>query len=275
MGIWLITPARLIVAGMALLCASLWPVGGILRSLCPGAVRKAWTCLGAMIVSFAVGFAAVGWRVSATAPTETDWIIASLLFSGAWFVLGVASLSRQTMLDVVRVATLEREAMVDPLTGLFNRRRLTAHLAAEIARTRRYGRSLSVLLIDIDHFKRVNDGHGHQAGDDVLRAVADALRARVRPSDFVARYGGEEMLVVAPETDARAAAALGERLRLAVESLAVRAVPTGAAVPVTASIGLASLRADDDPFSLVAAADRALYQAKREGRNCVRGRAAA
>jgi diguanylate cyclase (GGDEF)-like protein len=165
-------------------------------------------------------------------------------------------------------------AITDPLTELPNHREFQRVLAAECERQSRYsslrapGHNLSVLLVDIDHFKAVNDGHGHPAGDHVLRNVAVALRHAMRAFDLVARYGGEEFGVVLPETDERGALHVAERARDAVS----RVVHTidDASLRVTVSIGVAT--APDDgmsPAQLVSAADAALYRSKAAGRNRV------
>jgi diguanylate cyclase (GGDEF)-like protein len=152
---------------------------------------------------------------------------------------------------------------VDGLTGVANRRTFDARLAAEADRSVRSGRPLSVVLFDVDHFKRLNDLHGHQAGDEALQRVAATLSAGVRSIDLVARYGGEEFVVILPDTDLATAGQTAERLRRAVEAL-----PTEPRV--TASLGVAALpRSALDPTGVVAAADEALYEAKQGGRNRV------
>jgi two-component system, cell cycle response regulator len=176
----------------------------------------------------------------------------------------------------LRAATqrAERLSVTDALTGAFNRRYLVEQLGQEIVRATRYHRSLSVMLCDIDHFKLVNDAHGHQAGDDVLRGFVRTLLSRLRSVDWMARYGGEEFLVVLPETTLEGATIIAEILRQAV---AQAAHPTAKGpVAVTASFGVATFRADpraSDPAAslerLVAAADGALYDAKSRGRNRV------
>lgn len=176
-------------------------------------------------------------------------------------------------------AELEALARRDGLTGLPNRRCADEHLAQEFARHRRSGRPFAVAVIDIDHFKRVNDKHGHSAGDEVLRAVAQSLAAHVRQSDIVARQGGEEFLLLMPETDADGARTVCEKLREAVAVLRVPLTPAEVdgpgprpplAVAVTVSIGVAVCQDNSaDAAALVAAADRALYAAKQGGRNRV------
>ncbi|UJX45297.1 sensor domain-containing diguanylate cyclase [Xanthobacter sp. YC-JY1] len=163
---------------------------------------------------------------------------------------------------------LERMAITDSLTGLPNRRALDLTLDVEMQRSRRERRELAVLMIDIDHFKRVNDTHGHTVGDAVLAEVAHRVqRAACRPGDFVCRYGGEEFVVVLPETPAAGAELVGERIRAGVAATAV--MTHGLAIEITVSVGIAVQRADDGPGELVARSDKALYTAKRAGRNRV------
>lgn len=156
----------------------------------------------------------------------------------------------------------------DPLTGLRNRRAFDRELAAERTRYERYHRPLAVLLIDLDHFKQINDTHGHEAGDAVLQLVAEILEQEVRDNDIPARLGGEEFVVLLPETGLERAIEAGERLRTAIERLTVRW--RGATIPVRASIGAASTpECTPDPRALVRTADEALYAAKSQGRNRV------
>ncbi|HEX9904759.1 MAG TPA: PleD family two-component system response regulator [Propylenella sp.] len=160
-------------------------------------------------------------------------------------------------------------AITDPLTGLYNRRYLDAHIASAVEHAGATGKPVCVLLFDIDHFKAINDHYGHDAGDDVLKDFADRLRRGVRNIDLVARLGGEEFVLVMPETDAAFAAAVAERLRSDVEKVAF---PTrsGESIAVTVSIGLAEWQGTADTVeSLVRRADQALYAAKRAGRNRV------
>lgn len=164
-----------------------------------------------------------------------------------------------------------RVSVTDGLTGLNNRRVLDEELEKEFIRARRHGRTFSVLLLDIDHFKLVNDKHGHGVGDLVLKQVAAAVRRSTRDGlDIVARYGGEELAVLAPETDLANAVALAERIRSTVEAIAVD--DEGTQVKVTLSVGCAELSSVDTlPQSLFERADQKLYLAKNGGRNRVLG----
>jgi diguanylate cyclase (GGDEF)-like protein len=155
---------------------------------------------------------------------------------------------------------LERMSVTDALTGLNNRRRMTEVLQNETLRSQRLKHAFSVLMADVDHFKAYNDTHGHPAGDELLKQVAAVLRDETRDVDFVARYGGEEFLVLLPETKARGAAELADRIQRRLASLDVG--------PVTLSFGIAEFPAHGDTGDkLIDVADAALYEAKREGRN--------
>ena len=167
--------------------------------------------------------------------------------------------------DLERLASSIRErARLDGLTELPNRAALDDRLAEEVERSVRYRQPLSVLFLDIDHFKSINDARGHQVGDDVLRALADTLQATVRSPDFVARYGGEEFVVIAPGTWTVDAAVLGNRIRDAV----ARDVPQPLGSPITMSIGIAGVpEHGQDAASVLHVADLALYAAKAGGRD--------
>jgi diguanylate cyclase (GGDEF)-like protein len=174
-----------------------------------------------------------------------------------------------TAIDAALLYSLaESLARVDALTGLANRRQLDTDLELEIERAARYGRPLAFLMIDVDHFKEVNDTFGHALGDDVLQGLASVLREHMRAGDTAYRYGGEEFAILARETDSDGGWAVGERLRRAVERQ--YAAHAAQDIPITVSIGLASdVTGDDTAADLITAADRALYDAKHGGRNQV------
>lgn len=167
-----------------------------------------------------------------------------------------------------RAEALERLAFFDGLTGIANRRFLDRQLEALISGSRRHGRPLAVALVDADRFKRINDSRGHAVGDEVLSEVARRLGARLRTEDHIGRFGGEEFLVLLPDTGADDAAAVAESLRAEVSSRPV--VVEGGEVDVTVSMGWAVWEGDT-AHALVARADAALYRAKAEGRNRVTG----
>lgn len=170
-----------------------------------------------------------------------------------------------------RSLTLSVEwAVTDPLTGLNNRRYLDTHIQTLLDRSRRRGRDLSVLIADIDHFKAINDTHGHEGGDDILKDFARRVRGAVRGADLACRYGGEEFVVAMPDTTPDIAEQVAERLRQAIAGEPFVIAATGQRVTVTASIGIATLELDDtDSAALLRRADKALYAAKNGGRNRV------
>jgi diguanylate cyclase (GGDEF)-like protein len=194
-------------------------------------------------------------RVGRSATSVRARDLACLRDLGA--ALGVA-LSRAELIDA-----LSRASATDPLTGLANRRSFDAGLARELAGIRRHGRPVSLCLLDVDHFKRYNDTHGHLAGDQALVLVASVLRSELRGLDLAARYGGEEFVLLLPDTDLDAAAGVAERIRSAVADL------PAPGSPLTVSIGVAAATEGCFPDALIATADEALYAAKEGGRNRV------
>jgi two-component system cell cycle response regulator len=195
--------------------------------------------------------------------------------------LGAADFIRKPVQEVELAARLKaalrtrdlqvellRLARHDALTGLYNRRYFLERLATEHARARRYHKLSTLALLDVDRFKTVNDGFGHDVGDAVLRQIADILRAGIRTVDVAARYGGEEFALLLPETSAAGAFTCLDRLRLAAERAAWPAL--GPRSPVTFSAGVAILVVDDtNPEVSLKLADEALYEAKERGRNRV------
>lgn len=161
---------------------------------------------------------------------------------------------------------VSRQAVTDPLTGLANHGRFQDLLSTEVEQVRRYGHPLSLILLDIDNFKLVNDTHGHQQGDQVLKAVARVLRDTSREADVPARYGGEEMALILPHTDLEGAYAIAERARIAIEELRVPMVEGEGDLQVTASLGVATLT-QGEKDTLIGETDAALYEAKRSGKN--------
>lgn len=158
-------------------------------------------------------------------------------------------------------------AMTDPLTGLYNRRYLDQHLEMAMQRNRTAGKPLSFILLDIDHFKAVNDTHGHAAGDRILQQFSKRIQHSVRDFDLCARFGGEEFVVMMPEAERQLAEKVGERLRWAMESQPFETGEEVGSITVTCSLGGATLKEGEDATSLMKRADMALYEAKGAGRN--------
>ena len=163
---------------------------------------------------------------------------------------------------------LNQLAITDGMTGLFNHRHFQELLRNELARSKRYGYPVGLLMIDIDHFKIFNDTYGHQVGDEVLKRVAQSLNANVRTTDIVSRYGGEEMTVILPHTELDGAGYVAEKIRQAIEDLEL---PVGGKiVKITVSIGVAAFPdCATEQSDLILQADGALYVAKENGRNQV------
>jgi diguanylate cyclase (GGDEF)-like protein len=263
----------LLAASMILLAAALFPTRDLIGRLPPGGVRTRWRLMGAMVAFFLVcyvGYAALFWDRHVTVESL---IVPLVFFLGSSFVWMTARLSLQTAIDMRRVALLERESLTDALTGLFNRRYFDRRLGEEVALARRHGRALSVLMVDIDHFKDVNDRLGHQAGDEALVALARVVAANLRESDIAVRFGGDELVVIAPAASTADAVRIGERWRQCIASpdIATSCLPERLrGIGLTISVGVASLGGGiDSAEKLVAAADANLYLAKQRGRNRV------
>ncbi len=184
---------------------------------------------------------------------------------------GIVRLVARELGGPLRIAALmdesQRLATTDPLTGLSNRRALLAALHVEISHARRHGTPLSFCLLDVDHFKSVNDVHGHAAGDLVLASIGQLLRRELRVPDVPARWGGEEFVVVLKQSNGNGALVAAERIRKAVEVLEIGS--GGKAIPVTVSIGVSEFCAADSAETLIERADSAMYRAKLGGRNRV------
>jgi two-component system cell cycle response regulator len=193
-------------------------------------------------------------------------------FADAVIKAAVAAIQRAQLIEITKAdnARLEALAHTDPLTLVLNRRALMSRLAAEVDRARRYESVVTILMIDLDHFKGVNDTYGHPAGDQVLRDVAQLLQHEVRSVDIVSRYGGEEFIVVLPETSTEGAIVFAERIRERIEARMFES--TGHSLLLTTSIGVATFPSErvTTMDELIRRADEALYRAKADGRNRVR-----
>ncbi len=180
------------------------------------------------------------------------------------FVGGIAS----SYLVYHSYREIEAQSNTDPLTGLANRRRFFRELEHLAEITQRQNRPLSLIMIDIDYFKRLNDRYGHKAGDEVLRQVAVYLKHGVREQDLVVRYGGEEFLILLPWTDLSTAGEIAERIRSDIEAMEIL-IPPHASIRLTVSLGISSVRAGESTDQVLRRVDRAMYRAKEGGRNRV------
>ncbi|MGH7663778.1 MAG: GGDEF domain-containing response regulator [Gemmatimonadaceae bacterium] len=204
--------------------------------------------------------------------TDEEFAQEDVDFAGIVVNVALAAIRRAKVIELARAdnARLEALSTTDPLTLLLNRRSLVDRLGTELERALRYGTALTLLLVDIDHFKGVNDTYGHLVGDDVLREVSSLLQHAVRTVDIVARFGGEEFVILLPETGREGGVAFAERTRERIESHLFGGAH-GAAFRLTASVGVATFPDDkvSSSYDLFARADEALYRAKAEGRNRV------
>lgn len=202
---------------------------------------------------------------------ELEHIIQALIFYGLSWVLylSISTVRIENFLNRITMEKqyemLETESATDPLTGLYNRRYLKEEIQKELSRSERSGIRFCILMIDIDHFKKINDNYGHITGDDVLKELSTILRNSVRISDKVFRYGGEEFIVLLPETVAIDAKILGERIREKIENFSF----SGVRKKVTISGGIAQTSVDCTQELLIQKADKRLYMAKEGGRNAV------
>ncbi len=193
-----------------------------------------------------------------------EFVITTVIFSSMALIGPTVVGARIIRRDQALQEEVTRLSQEDHLTGLLNRRRVTQLLEQEVHRALRYDTSFSVILMDIDHFKEINDHFGHQAGDTALRKVADVIKTALRAPDSVGRWGGEEFLIILAETDIDGGLSLAEKLRSRVESAYV-----GRIGHRTASFGVTAFEDGDDIGSIIARADAGLYAAKRGGRNRV------
>jgi diguanylate cyclase (GGDEF)-like protein len=185
----------------------------------------------------------------------------------------VAQRTHELQEEVLRRRQAEERAqqlaITDPLTGLQNRRHFFAMLENEILRARRYQTGFAVILLDIDYFKQVNDHYGHLVGDQVLRGLAERVRANFRAVDTLARYGGEEFIFLLPESDLENAVRAAERLRLDLEKKPLETATGIVGITVSSGVTLFNPQTDSTPDSILERADKALYQSKDQGRNRV------
>jgi len=260
----------IIILGILLLLGAFVPLRRILEILPSGLTRKAWAGMAFLIGCSIVGYLLFFWLNDTEGPDHhEDWLISLICLSASIFVLCVCMISHRTAKEVSRIAELELAVLTDPLTELYNRRHILSLLEKECSRCRFLRCPLSVLLLDIDSFKKINDTYGHQAGDFVLKEFSRLLAAIQHDSCFIGRYGGEEFLILLPDTTQFNASQTAERLRYLIESTTIM-LENKYEIPVTASIGVAtSSSLNETPQELISLADKALYAAKRSGRNNV------
>ncbi|MBA4420301.1 MAG: GGDEF domain-containing protein [Anaerolinea sp.] len=263
----------LVILGLLVLFSSLSQIRKLIKQLGTSPIRQKWFIQCGLVFFFIFGY--LGYTVAFWG-TYSEWIqtiVPGVFFFGAVFVWITTSLSLQTAIDIRRVALLEHENIMDPLIGIYNRRYMDRRLKEEFDRAKRYQHDLALLMIDIDHFKRVNDKYGHIVGDMVLRYCGGLVLEKVRTTDIVTRYGGEEILIIAPMTSSVGAVSLAERVRSSIhihEFVLSNENNQQIEIKITVSIGVSYLNARvKDVDSLIKEADKAMYQAKSNGRNRV------
>ena len=261
------------IAGSVILIASLSPLFELMKELPSGHFRKWWGMLIALIFFFIIGYLYYVQQHHTDSGFSQNLIIPYILFFGSVFVFFTITLFLKTTIYIKRIYQLEIENITDPLMGISNRRHLTQILKEEFSKAKRYKHPFSILMIDIDHFKKVNDTYGHDVGDKILMNLGKLIQELIRETDHVARYGGEEIMVICPLTDAGHAVELAERLRQDIEARCMVSTDTNKEVSrvcITVSIGVAEYTDDiGNTDGLVKRADMALYRAKNEGRNCI------
>lgn len=229
--------------------------------------RSAWT-LAVCLWGYYVGLYVLMWFIEPLQPISPNALLSVNIFNFTTVFLMFAYLTMYYVVTVTRAhRRLARMATTDPLTGLFNRRHMVDLTEKLLAREQRQQGKLTLMLMDLDHFKDINDQYGHELGDRVLQRVALLLRDQAREQDFVGRWGGEEFLAVLPETDPEQALVAAERIRAAVQALEWTDLKPG--LQVTLCAGISQLNDRDSFSSAIARADRALYRGKAHGRNRV------
>lgn len=261
----------LLFVSIVVLMFSLWPIRRLISDLPPGTTRRWWSRLSVLVILFIFGYLAYTYSHLEFYRGSIDLIVPAIFFFGAMFVFLVITLSLRTTNDIKKIYNLEHENTTDPLMGIGNRRYMERRLRSEFHRAKRYRHPLALIMIDIDHFKKVNDQCGHLVGDAVLKKLATLIVDTVRDSDVVCRYGGEEIVVILPHTEGQAAVKVAEGLRIKIEDTDI-ALGEGACHPgtiqITASFGVSAICSEiDSVHTLLGQADKALYFAKKLGRN--------
>ncbi len=262
-----------IAVGAFYLIRSLFPIRTLIIELPSGKLRNRWNILSLLILFFIIGYFVIAYNFWLLREdlSNLSTIGSIMLLVGGVFAYLVGNMALQTVNDIKNLAILKHETMTDGLLGIKNRRYFDQRLSEEVALAKRYKLPLTVILIDIDYFKNVNDMYGHKIGDDVLINLAKIIMNEARDTDIVARYGGEEIVILMPNSGKKEAENLAERLRSVIEKTTVAKIDsTQEVIQVTASFGVCALSTIiTDKEALIEEADQALYLAKKYGRNRV------
>lgn len=265
----------LVITGAGILGSALLPVIQLIKQLPRGVLYRRWCVQCALIVLFIgayFSYATLFWSAN---HSWHDLIVPVVFLSGVAFVWLTTTSELQTIRDIRRLSVLEQENITDPLLGIFNRRYLDYRLAAEFSKARRYGTTLAFLMQDIDYFKHINDAYGHQTGDAMLHHLGKVVLSATRNSDVAGRYGGEELMIIAPNTNMAEALVLAERIRQSIEAsplvLEAQQIPHQE-INVPSSIGVAVMDIGiESSDALLRNADAALSFANRMGETVWKG----
>ena len=263
-----------IISGSIFLILSLPPIRTITKELSTGKLKLKWNILSVLVVFFFIGYLyfAFDYVKNSNNSESIDHIVPLIFFLGGVFVFLVGSLASQTAINMKEIATLQHECNTDSLMQINNRRYFDKKIEDEVNISSRYSLPLSLLMLDIDFFKNINDTYGHVVGDSVLREIAEIIKCVARDSDIIARYGGEEIAIIATNTNYENATVLAERLRKIIEqSTFKQCCANEEDFRISISIGISYLHPQKNTSSkeLVVEADKALYKAKDSGRNRV------
>ncbi len=268
----MITLDFLVLLGALILAIALIPSFLITIRLPSSPTKKYWIVLSFLIFFFIIGYILFFFVQEIDQFKYEHLIVPLVFFSGACFVFLISFLSLHTLQAIQKIDILEKENITDPLMSIYNRRCFEDRLKEEISRAKRYGLTLSLILIDIDNFKNINDSYGHHTADLVLKKIGSILSSSIRDVDIPARYGGDEIAIISPNNDQQEAVALGLRLRNTIADHDfcndISSLPPS--FHCTISVGVAAFDKNHHySEDLLKSADRALYEAKARGRNQV------
>ena len=263
--------SNMLVAIASLIASLLYAVAGfaLLKAWRGASVLTRFVAVSTLLLAFVIAMRAAWAWLSADEVhlLSASWV-QHLTFGSMYLLMMINGFGFLLIMREKQELELQRLAIVDPLTEAPNRRGFYNALLPWVALARRPGQSTAIIMLDLDHFKRVNDTYGHQVGDVVLKAVVEVGQKQLRDSDVLGRLGGEEFAVILPRTNLPDAMQVAERIRLAIANMPIKT--ERALIYVTASMGVTLIRADDSTVSLFNRADQALYAAKQAGRNTVR-----
>lgn len=259
----------LVLFGACLVGYSVYAVSRIVKELPEGRARTRWLLVRGFMFLIIAGLLLLALQ-STYEPGTASLLVSTIFFLGGCLFVVVCTMARAMVRDIRRIDTLEIENITDPLMGIYNRRYLEQRLDEEFHRAKRYGFPLSLLLLDIDRFKEINDTYGHATGDRVLKELGAMLKNSIRKVDIAARYGGEEVVILLPHTKRADAAIVLERIRMKIKTHAFSVdTPAGeaATLRVNVSIGIAAMSPEcATPAGLLHLADAAMYRAKQAGK---------